>query len=121
MTELSHDLARWFRGTRARRLAKPRTQCRIVSWSGSNQHSIQMPPMMAGNCHLHRSPERDIAVASLAPSEAALAQQERLLLGSMWPVTCQCCGALAAARMTELCQTPRQHLPLLGSLVQVVL
>ena len=67
----------------------PAEPYRFLEWQQRTLDPLQQ--ILADNCHLHRSTERDIAVV-FAPSEASLVQQERFLVESMWPVTCQCCG-----------------------------
>ena len=67
----------------------PTEPYRFLEWQQRTLDPLQQ--LLADNCHLHRSTEQYMA-AVFSPSEAALVQQERFLVESMWPVTCQCCG-----------------------------
>jgi ubiquinone/menaquinone biosynthesis C-methylase UbiE len=51
--------------------------------------------LVADNCHLHRYTEQTMAsVFQSDQGKSRFLQKERFYVNSMWPVSCQCCGAL---------------------------
>lgn len=69
----------------------PTEPYKFLEWQQQTLDPLQQA--LADNCHLHRYTEQTIArVFGIDTHRAALVSEERFLVDSMWPVTCQACG-----------------------------
>ena len=67
---------------------------RFLEWQQKTLDPLQQA--LADNCHLHRYTERTISEVF---DDTCFLHQERFLIGSMWPVSSQCCGVIQRRTM----------------------
>ncbi|KAI2488605.1 methyltransferase domain-containing protein [Fragilaria crotonensis] len=71
----------------------PSEPYKFLEWQQEKLDPLQQA--LADNCHLHRYTEQTIAqVFGIDQHRAELISEERFLVNSMWPVSCQACGVV---------------------------
>lgn len=65
---------------------------RFLEWQQKALDPLQQ--LVAENCHLHRYTANTIREVFLQDNKATTIQDDRFLVGNMWPVTSQCCGVI---------------------------
>jgi SAM-dependent methyltransferase len=69
----------------------PSEPYKFLEWQQQTLDPLQQA--LADNCHLHRYTEQTIAhVFGIDQDCATLISEERFMVNSMWPVSCQACG-----------------------------